>query len=218
MRRILVCSAVLGATMALGACGGGSTDVLPVGAPSVAASGSPTAGADPGVNVGPTASAAISSTPVPTDPAQPPTAGPSVAPSELSTESRSVPPPAAVIQVTRVDVRVSDGVEQLVVGFEGGIPGWSARYVDFVRIDGDPVLVDGTVALELVLESADPTGDQGLAEAVAVDLFPELDLIREVRYVYYLGDQITYAIGMVDRAEFKVDTEGDSLVFSFVAS
>lgn len=155
--------------------------------------------------------------PQPTPAAVPPapTVVASVAPSEQSTASRSVAPPAQVIQVTGVEVRTEDGVEQLVVSFSGGVPGWSARYVDYVRIDADPVVVDGVVALELVLESADPTGDQGLADEVAVSLLPQLDLVREVRYVYYLGDQITYAIGLAEQAEFSVETTADALVFSF---
>lgn len=222
MRRSLVWPCVVGMALAAGGCGGApdepesaivstpsrTSSPIPSPAPSEPVESPASAAPTP---VGPEAS-------LPPGPTSFPTAGPSAAPSEQSTASRSVAPPAEVIQVTGVEVRDEGGAEQLVVSFEGGVPGWSAQYVDFVRIDSDPVVVDGEVALELILTSADPTGEQGLADEVAVNLYPELDLIREVRYVYYLGDEITYAVGMAEQAEFSVETTADSLVFSFVGS
>lgn len=215
VQRVIQWSGAAGLALAVTGCGSVGPDEQPgtaFAASSPAASSA--APVDESAEPSPTPSVAG---PQPTPAAVPPapTVVASVAPSEQSTASRSVAPPAQVIQVTGVEVRTEDGVEQLVVSFSGGVPGWSARYVDYVRIDADPVVVEGEIALELVLESADPTGDQGLADEVAVSLLPQLDLVREVRYVYYLGDQITYAIGLAEQAEFSVETTGDALVFSF---
>lgn len=225
MRRSLVWPCVVGMALAAGGCGGAPDEAEPAAVSTVSTTSSPTPSPESPAPSEPVESAS-SAAPTPSEPdgsVSPgptsfPTAGPSAAPTEQSTASRSVAPPAQVIRVTGVEVRDEGGAEQLVVSFEGGVPGWSAQYVDFVRIDSDPVVVDGAVALELILTSADPTGEQGLADEVAVSLYPELDLIREVRYVYYLGDEITYAVGMAEQAEFSVETTADSLVFSFVGS
>lgn len=217
MRRLFICTCAVGVALVVSGCGAETDTSTPVGVSTKSTTSSPAPSPEP-VESAPSAAPTLSE-PAPAASPRPtgfPTAGPSAAPSEQSTASRSVAPPAQVIRVTGVDVRDEGGVEQLVVTFEGGVPGWSAQYVDYVRIDADPVVVDGAVALELILTSADPTGEQGLADAVAVNLYPELELIREVRYVYYLGDQITYAVGMSETAEFSVETVGDSLVFSFV--
>lgn len=97
----------------------------------------------------------------------------------------------------------------------GGVPGWSLRYVDAVRVDGEPVLVDGGAALELVLEAADPGGEQGLADDVAVDLTPDQPLVRELRFAQYLGDQVVFAVGLARQVPFSVATGSTSLVVTF---
>lgn len=138
-----------------------------------------------------------------------------VAPSEASTADRSVAPPPTVVRVTAVEVRADEGSEQIVVHTAGGVPGWAVRYVDVVRVDGEPVLVDGTAALELVLDAADPAGEQGLADEVAVDLAPEQPLIRELRFAQYLGDQVVFAAGLARQVPFSVSTTPTSLVVTF---
>lgn len=114
-----------------------------------------------------------------------------------------------------VEVDDADGAERIVIDTEGGTPGYRLRYVDAVRIDGEPVLVEGNAFLELVLESADPEGDQGLADEVAVDLLPDQQLIKHVQIAYYLGDELTYAIGVVDVVPFSVTTTVDQIVITF---
>jgi len=120
-----------------------------------------------------------------------------------------------VIRVVAVEVDDADGAERIVIDTEGGTPGYRLRYVDAVRIDGEPVLVDGNVFLELVLESADPEGDQGLAEAVAVDLMPDQPLIKHVQMAYYLGDELTFAIGLDRVVPFAVTTTAEQIVITF---
>ena len=160
----------------------------------------------------PTDSAGATST-APASPSTPPTA--SVAPSEVSTEDRSEAPPDEVVRVVGVEVRMDGDTEQIVIATTGGTPGWSLRYVDAVRIDGEPIIVQGRAALELVLESADPNGDQGLSDDVAVELLPDQPLLRELRYAYYLGDQVTYAVGLSERAPFSVSVGADEIVITF---
>lgn len=138
-----------------------------------------------------------------------------VAPTVASTADRSDAPPTEVIRVVAVEVDDADGAERIVIDTEGGTPGYRLRYVDAVRIDGEPVLVEGNAFLELVLESADPEGDQGLADEVAVDLLPDQQLIKHVQIAYYLGDELTYAIGVVDVVPFSVTTTVDQIVITF---
>ena len=175
-------------------------------------------------SAGSTGSSDITSAPSPTsadDSSGPPGAEPTesattVAPTVESTADRSEAPPAEVVQVVRVDVpAAADGPERIVIDTAGGTPGYRLRYVDAVRIDGEPVLVDGNAFLELVLESADPAGDQGLSDAVAVDLMPDQPLIKHVQMAYYLGDELTYAIGLDRVVPFAVTTTDDQIVITF---
>lgn len=137
------------------------------------------------------------------------------APSERSTADRSVAPPAVVVTLTAVEVRAEAGGEQVVIQTSGGVPGWSLRYVDAVRVDGEPVLVEGEAALELVLEAANPDGEQGLADDVAVDLTPDQPLVREVRFAQYLGNQVVFAVGLSQQVAFSVSTTATALVITF---
>ena len=140
-----------------------------------------------------------------------------VAPNVESTADRSEAPPADVIRVVRVDVAPpdEDGAERIVIDTAGGTPGYRLRYVDAVRIDGEPVLVDGSAFLELVLESADPQGEQGLAESVAVDLRPDQPVVKHIQMAYYLGDQLTYAIGLDRVVPYVVTTTAEQIVITF---
>jgi len=139
-----------------------------------------------------------------------------VAPTVESTADRSVAPPAEVVQVVGVEVpAAADGPERIVIDTAGGTPGYRLRYVDAVRIDGEPVLVDGNAFLELVLKSADPAGDQGTSDEVAVDLMPDQPLIKHVQMAYYLGDELTYAIGLDRVVPFAVTTTDNQIVITF---
>ncbi len=149
-------------------------------------------------------------------PAVPPVSGPVTAPSATSTADRTETPPASVVRVVGVAVEDSAEGERIVISTEGGTPGYRLRYVDLVRINDEPLIVEGTAFLELVLESADPSGDQGALEEVAVELLPELPILREVRYAYYLGDEVTYAIGVAEQVPFSVHTSADEIVITFI--
>lgn len=140
-----------------------------------------------------------------------------IPPTVQSTADRSEAPPAELVQVVRIDVSDADadGAERIVIDTVGGTPGYRLRYVDAVRIDGEPVLLDGTAFLELVLQSADPDGDQGLTDDVAVDLIPDQPLIKQVQWVYYLGDELTYAISLGEVVPFAVTTTPNQIVITF---
>jgi len=66
-----------------------------------------------------------------------------------------------------------------------------------------------------VLQSADPDGDQGLTDDVAVDLIPDQPLIKQVQWVYYLGDELTYAISLGEVVPFAVTTTRNQIVITF---
>lgn len=145
----------------------------------------------------------------------PSAAATTVEPAVESTADRSVAPPADLVRVVAVRVEETDGREQVVVETEGGTPGYRVRYVDAVRIDGEPVLIDGSVFLELVLQQAEPAGEQGLDDAVAVDLHPGLGLVEQVQLAYYLGAELTYAIGLSSTAPFTVETTDEQITITF---
>lgn len=139
-------------------------------------------------------------------------------PAELSTEPRTTPAPESLAQLTRVTAERDGDTERVVFETTGGIlPGMSAQYVDTVLIEGEPLLIEGDAALEVVLQPANPNANQGLAPDVAVDLLPEQPLLREVRFARYLADSVTFAIGLADQAEFRVVSEPEDgrLVIEF---
>jgi len=138
-------------------------------------------------------------------------AGPSVAPSAASTADRSAAPPASAVTITAVEVRTDAATEQIIISSQGGVPGWSVRYVDAVRIDGEPVLTAGAVAMEIVLQAADPTGEQGLSDAVAGDIVPGQDLVQEVLLAQHLADTVVFAVGLSRQVPFSVISTGTSI-------
>jgi hypothetical protein len=139
-------------------------------------------------------------------------------PAELSTEPRTTPAPESPAQLTRVSAERDGNTERVVFETTDGIqPGMRVRYVDAVRIEGEPLLVEGDAALEVVLEQANPNASEGLSPDVAVDLLPEQPLLREVRFARYLADSVTFAIGLADQAKFRVvrEPDGGRLVIEF---
>lgn len=132
-----------------------------------------------------------------------------------STSPRTSAPPTDEIRLA--EVSVSQEADSEVVHFEttGGAPGFQVRYVDAVRIEGEPVLVQGDAVLEVVLRSANPEGEEGLSAAVAVDEVPAQDLVQEIRFARYLDGVVTYAIGMSTEAEFTVSADDDGLTITF---
>lgn len=141
--------------------------------------------------------------------------GPVADPTATSTDARTVPPPAQTVRLVSASVSVVNGHDTITLTTAGGIPGWTLQYVDVVRINDEPFLTGGSASMELVLDAADPSGDQGAADDVAVHLTPDGDIVKSLDYVYYLGDQVTYAIGVDRVVPFTVSTTANTLVITF---
>ena len=130
-----------------------------------------------------------------------------VRPDAVSVEPRSLPEPKTVVRLTRVTTEADDDGERIVFEAEGDtLPGLQVRYVDIVRVEGEPVLVDGSAFLEVMLTQADPNAEQGLSPDVAVELVPDQPLVHEVRYARYLDGVVTFAVGLAEEANFRVVT------------
>lgn len=163
-----------------------------------------------GADTGATAPGAATGGPAPAS------APPATAPPEAtSTAARTSPPPEQVVQLVDVTVEESGDADTVRFGTTGGVPGYSVRYVDAVRVEGEPVLLTGEAFLEVVLESADPDGDEGLSADVAVAVVPDLDVVKEIQFARYVDGVVTYAVGLGSTAEFTVEVDDTGLTLTF---
>ena len=92
------------------------------------------------------------------------------------------------------DVRAArqEGYDRLVFEFEGGLPGYRARYVDRVTTAGGEQLdLEGTAFLLLALDGAS-VGDA----AAGRDLRPRLGALKQVRLVDQGGGGLRFAVGV----------------------
>lgn len=161
----------------------------------------------------PTAPTVLPATEVPSNGV---TGSPSDRPTEFATGDRLIPPPDQQIKLERVRTERSGSVERVIIDITGAVtPGVETRYVDMVLIEGDPVPTEGSAALELVLEAADPTGEQGLSEDVITELYPRYPIVRDVMYARYLAGTVVFAIGVSDRAPYRVLTDRSKVVIEF---
>jgi hypothetical protein len=112
---------------------------------------------------------------------------------------------------TLKEVRVGrhDGFDRVVFEFQGGVPGYSVRYVPVALTDGGgaPIPTMGTVALQvyMVAESVDldvagapftftPTGP----------ITPGYPTLRHVRYGGFFEGGTTFGVGLKGRSGFRV--------------
>jgi hypothetical protein len=144
------------------------------------------------------------------------TGSPTDQPTEFATGDRVIPPPDHQVKLERIRTERSGSVERVVIDITGSVlPGVETRYVDMVMIEGDPVPTDGSAALELVLEAADPTGEQGLSQDVISELYPRYPIVRDVLYARYLAGTVVFAIGVSDRVPYRVLTDESKVVIEF---
>lgn len=144
------------------------------------------------------------------------TGSPTDQPTQFATGDRLIPPPDHPVKLERVRTERSGSVERVVIDITGSVtPGVETRYVDMVLIEGEPVPTDGSAALELVLEAADPTGEQGLSQDVITELYPRYPIVRDVLYARYLAGTVVFAIGVSDRAPYRVLTDQSRVVIEF---
>lgn len=170
----------------------------------------------------PPASSGSGSAPPITSRSQPPgptngvTGTPTAEPTVFATADRMVEPPPEPVALRSVRTERDGAVERIVIDVTGDtVPGVSARYVDVVRLDDDPILTDGSAALELLLRAADPNGPQGADPDVAVELAPHYPILREVKYVRFLAGEVLYAIGISDQVPYRVITGNSRIVIEF---
>lgn len=144
------------------------------------------------------------------------TGSPTDRPTEFATGDRVIPPPDHQVKLERIRTERSGSVDRVVIDISGSVPpGVETRYVDMVMIEGDPVPTDGSAALELVLEAADPTGEKGLSQDVISELYPRYPIVRDVLYARYLAGTVVFAIGVSDRVPYRVLTDKSKVVIEF---
>jgi hypothetical protein len=144
------------------------------------------------------------------------TGSPTDQPTEFATGDRVIPPPDHQVKLERIRTERSGPVERVVIDITGSVtPGVETRYVDMVQIEGDPVPTEGSAALELVLEAADPTGEQGLSQDVITELYPRYPIVRDVLYARYLAGTVVFAIGVSDRVPYRVLTDKSQVAIEF---
>ncbi|HEY2956967.1 MAG TPA: hypothetical protein VGM21_01975 [Actinomycetota bacterium] len=81
------------------------------------------------------------------------------------------------------------GYDRLVFEFEGGLPGYRARFVDRAALGEGPDL-EGAAFLLLSLDGA------SVGDAAVRDLHPRLGSLKEVRLLDQVGGRLRFAVGV----------------------
>lgn len=201
------CAAVL--LLALTSCTQPS-DPAPTGSSSpVAATATPAPTATaPTVAPAPTASGAATSE-APEGPSDP---GPAE-PGTLSTADRSGaatgPGELASLTVTPASGGASD---LLTFTFSGStVPAYRVGYVEQVQRRDEPLLLDGSAALEITFTDTAPGPAGATADGVATQESYDLPAVRQVVLVENLGGTVRFGVGVTDRTEFRVLADGQTL-------
>jgi hypothetical protein len=100
----------------------------------------------------------------------------------------------------------SGDIEQVTFTFADTkvLPKYTVHYVDVVRAhpEDDPIAVGGNAFLEVGFKLTNPNTDGRMA--VEPDLRPDLPLVKEMLLVENLGGSLRFAVGLDDKAEFRV--------------
>jgi len=100
----------------------------------------------------------------------------------------------ATLTNIRPGSHAGDGYDRVVFDFTGGIPSWDLTRQEsptFTRdASGQPVTLDGSAGLKLVLRGTDVAG------SVASDVTPRYTSIREVAQLGNFEHQLSYGIGL----------------------
>jgi hypothetical protein len=105
---------------------------------------------------------------------------------------------SSAVTATLTNIRpgshAGDGYDRVVFDFNGGIPSWDLTRQESPTFthdaSGQPVTLDGSAGLKLVVRGADVAG------GVASDLTPRFTSIREVAQLGNFEHQLTYGIGL----------------------
>ena len=114
---------------------------------------------------------------------------------------RSRPPP----ELVSVETTARDGYDRVLFTFEGPTPGYQVRYVSQVSDQGGRKLpLDGQAFLAVAFQPARAHDRGGQATFPESDLDPGLPAVRQVRFAGDLEGQVSFGIGVADRAGFRV--------------
>lgn len=171
-------------------------------------------------------SSPVAGTPVPTATAPTVTPGPTASgptggptdpglaePGTLSTADRSGaatgPGELASLTVTPAPGGASD---LLTFTFSGStVPAYRVGYVEQVQRRDEPLLLDGSAALEITFTDTAPGPAGATADGVPTQESYDLPAVRQVVLVENLGGTVRFGVGVADRTEFRVLADGQTL-------
>jgi hypothetical protein len=109
----------------------------------------------------------------------------------------------------KVRVGRHDGFDRVVFEFQGGVPGYSVRYVPVARTDGAgaPIATLGTVALQVYLQAESVNLEAGgapLTFTPTSPIAPGYPTLRHVRYGGYFEGGTAFGVGLKGRSGFRV--------------
>jgi len=126
-----------------------------------------------------------------------------------------------------VQVRAAHNVEgglsfdRIVLEFTGGLPGYSARYIDEVVRpgEGSPLALAGQANFEIVLNPADAHDDAGKSTLRAPVSGGGLPAVRQVAMAGDFEGYVHLGVGLDDVVGYRVTelTAPDRLIFDFAA-
>ncbi|MDT3443687.1 hypothetical protein [Pseudofrankia sp. BMG5.37] len=126
-----------------------------------------------------------------------------------------------------VEVRAAHNVEgglsfdRIVLEFTGGLPGYSARYVDDVVRpgEGSPLALTGQAHFEIVLHPADAHDDSGRSTLRSPVSGGGLPAVRQVAMAGDFEGYVHLGVGLDDVVGYRVTelTGPDRLIFDFAA-
>jgi hypothetical protein len=120
-------------------------------------------------------------------------------PVKRTRRSRPVPELIAVATTQR------DGYDRVLFTFKGAMPGYQVRYVSRVTDQaGRRLPLDGQAFLAVAFQPARAHDPAGRATFPAGDLDPNLPAVRQVRFAGDVEGQVSFGIGVADRAGFRV--------------
>ncbi|WP_231618634.1 AMIN-like domain-containing (lipo)protein [Nonomuraea sp. SBT364] len=160
--------------------------------PGTATAGSPSERATAGSPAGPE-----SGTPAPTAPADLPTST-----AEVAVERGGAEPAL----VTGVRTGRHDGFDRVVVDFAGPLPGYTAQWADELVQDGsgEPIDLDGDVALHLLLTPADAHTEDGEPTWTAGPVAGSLEVVSRIVKTGDFEGRVGIALVMTSRTPFRV--------------
>jgi hypothetical protein len=110
-----------------------------------------------------------------------------------------------VPELVSVEMAARDGYDRVLFTFQGAVPGYRVRYVSVVSDQaGRRLALDGQAFLAVAFRPARAHDPAGRATFPRGDLDPGLPAVRQVRFAGDVEGQVSFGIGVADRAGFRV--------------